>query len=602
MSASKSILIPVTVAFVCFFSTILCAAGVSHGSKRGEAGEARLLFAGDILLSRGVDRQLIRNPQSLVRALRSTFAGADLVAGNLEGAVGSPDDCPPSERQGLCFPIRKDFIPLLERSGFTAIGLANNHSSDLGLAALETTRGLLIRNNLAPLTFEASPRFIRFDDVTVGLVSFSMIPGQNESAVDVPGIELRQKLRVARNLSNLVVVYVHWGSEFLDWPDKRQRQAADWLVGNGVDIIVGHHPHIAQQAECLHGRAVFYSLGNLVFDQKYPSTREGLLADCRIRGETVFCSTIETKTPDGSTLPVIGGPDRPANRTPGTPGAEKALPDCTMTLSPPLRVGGINLVPEPAPAKESSSGSSGFLLRAVQEGRTLWKTRHAKLVSIEKMINVQPVKSAAPQPKTAEPEPAASRTHQAVSKTQPKTDETQPKPSMFQSRSTGLQPNMAEPPPKAGEQQGMAGAQPRTAGLPEQQSIVVPQPKTAELPRKVSRPPPTEYLFTLERHFSTLDGEDGLRPCVYEVGSRGLVPRWRGTALAWPLVDAAFLPGKGDILCALHRGDSFVVPDSAFTAGSNPREKRVAAYRWNGFGFSGLQDDESIGSCRDYFR
>ncbi len=105
-----------------------------------------------------------------------------------------------------------------------------------------------------------------------------------------------------------------------------------------------------------------------------------------------------------------------------------------------------------------------------------------------------------------------------------------------------------------------------------------------------------EYLFTLERHFSTLDGEKGLRPCVYEVKPEGLIPKWRGTALAWPLLDAVIVPGDKGILCARHSGDSFIVP------GRGSNAKRVAAYRWKGFGFAGISDSEAAGSTMDCFR
>jgi len=104
-----------------------------------------------------------------------------------------------------------------------------------------------------------------------------------------------------------------------------------------------------------------------------------------------------------------------------------------------------------------------------------------------------------------------------------------------------------------------------------------------------------ELLFTLERHPSSLDQENGLRPYVYEVGERGLLARWRGTALAWPLIDAVLLADAPGVVCALHRGDSFLVPQP-----DTPR-MRVAAYRWNGFGFSGVDDPQVHQRCREAF-
>jgi len=483
MSPAKSLLTILIVAGAACYPLVRPIHGADPGCENSQT--VRLLFSGDILLSRGVERQLIQDPQAFSRALGPILSGADLAVGNLEGAAGPQDACPESTGQSPCFPIREEFIPLLRGAGFRAIGLANNHSSDLGRAARQSTRRLLEQNDLTALTYEESPQFIRSHELTIGIVSFSAIPGRGEHAVDVPGTDLRQKLRLARNISNLVVVYVHWGSEFLDWPDKKQRQAAEWLLHNGADIIVGHHPHLIQKPECLHGKPVFFSLGNLVFDQKYPSTREGLMADCRIRGDAVSCSGLLTRTPEGTTLPVIDTVD-------GDTG--KALSGCACKLSPPLVVNGITL----RPAKSSPQGNpSGLSLEAVRDGKVLWRTSHANIVSIDKM--------------------------------------------------------------KTGGPQG------------------------------------AEYLFTLERHFSPMDGEKGLRPCVYEARPDGLVPKWRGTALAWPLIDAVLIPGDDGVLCAQHRGDSFMVPQR----GSN--EKRIAAYRWKGFGFSGIQDPQAVGCSQSLF-
>ncbi len=100
-------------------------------------------------------------------------------------------------------------------------------------------------------------------------------------------------------------------------------------------------------------------------------------------------------------------------------------------------------------------------------------------------------------------------------------------------------------------------------------------------------------LVTVERHPSPIDGEDGPRPYVYDVTDHGLVARWRGSALAWPLIDARLLPGGETMrLCALHRADSFIRLDPASTA------TRTAVYRWNGFGFAAVKDEEAVAACR----
>src|ERR1700689_3414779 len=116
-------------------------------------------------------------------------------------------------------------------------------------------------------------------------------------------VALDQKIRLARALANLVVVSIHWGDELMDWPSEIQRQDAAWLIARGADLIIGAHPHVVQKPECVLGRPVFFSLGNHVFDQKYPATKQGLIADCRIGRNSLRCSGIRTETPIASSFP-----------------------------------------------------------------------------------------------------------------------------------------------------------------------------------------------------------------------------------------------------------------------------------------------------------
>jgi hypothetical protein len=58
---------------------------------------------------------------------------------------------------------------------------------------------------------------------TIGVVALSAVVGRDGTRVEIPSTELRQKPRLARNFSELVVVFIHWGSELLDWPSVEQR-------------------------------------------------------------------------------------------------------------------------------------------------------------------------------------------------------------------------------------------------------------------------------------------------------------------------------------------------------------------------------------------
>jgi len=100
-----------------------------------------------------------------------------------------------------------------------------------------------------------------------------------------------------------------------------------------------------------------------------------------------------------------------------------------------------------------------------------------------------------------------------------------------------------------------------------------------------------EYLFALQNYYSTLDKETSIRPYVYAVDAQGMYAKWRGSALAFPLLDAYISPHNSQVLCALHRGDSYIALSKENT------DTRIMAYQWNGFGFSGLDDSIACKYC-----
>jgi len=440
--------------------------------------EIRVLFVGDILLSRNVRGEIQNRNSSPWADLKPLFQSADLVIGNLEGAVGTHDDYLLSDSDLPVFDIEDTHISLLCEAGFKIITLENNHSYDLGKSGKEKTIEALRNCNITPVFFENSPQFFTVKDVVIALLTINMIPGRNSSVNEIPSIEIIQKLRLASSLANLIIVSIHWGSELLDWPNREQRETAKWLVRNGADIIIGSHPHVIQQPEIIEGKPVFFSLGNHLFDQKYLRTKEGLIADIRIHDGKYICNGIITHAKANSFYPEI-------NETKNF--EFKPLP----LRNNFLKIDNFTL----KPLSISDNSQNRTVLEAFQKGKKIWSTPPMSIVSIS---------------------------------------------------SSKLD----------GE---------------------------------------NEYLFTLERHYSSLDRETSLRPYVYSIDNKGLIAKWRGSALAWPLLDAVISPYDNKILCALHRGDSFINLDTSET------NIRVAAYIWNGFGFTGIADSITCECCKKLF-
>ena len=290
-----------------------------------ESRPTRLLFTGDILLSRRVISELERRKVSPWADFAELFHGAQWVSGNLEGAIGQDSEC--QKPAPLCFAIPEKAVGLLKNAGFTGVTLENNHGGDLGSTGRERTRSLLGKALLTAVDFENSPRIVPIGGKKLALLSITLIRAADQRAQEIPSIEVLEKLRLAREEADLVVVSIHWGSEYQRSPDPSQRAEAHWLIQHGADLIVGHHPHVLQPPECVDGHPVFFSLGNHLFDQTYPPTKEGLIADCSLSGGRILCQGIQTHTENWSTIPRLGKAD---------PETHAALAACIPPMRKPI--------------------------------------------------------------------------------------------------------------------------------------------------------------------------------------------------------------------------------------------------------------------------
>ena len=454
--------------------------------------QTRLVFTGDIMMSREVEREIThKNGASPWVQFKNYFSHADWVMGNLEGSVGAPKSCI-DKGSSLCFATPPQSLLLLKEAGFTSIGVENNHSADLGDSGREKTRSTLTSMGLSAVTFDDSPGFFRSNEHTFAFIALTNVPGKDGKKVEIPSNLLRQKIRLAKALANWVVVYVHWGVELTDWAQPKQREMAEWLVSQGVDLIVGHHPHVAQNAECINGKPVFFSLGNHVFDQKYPNTKNGMMAECFVNQGVLSCKGVQTRTPTDSAFPTLAS-DQKTGAAPN----DQVIANCKVQASSVLQIKGYSIRPKLA---EHQFVDGDVVLEGRKSSEKTWS------VVAKHILSLEPGK---------------------------------------------LKTNGKE----------------------------------------------NEFLLTIEKHRSSIDQEDGPRPYVYEVTPHGLVAKWRGSALAWPLIDGTLLRGDSgnDYLCALHRKDSFLLLNPTST------QTRTAVYDWNGFGFSGVKDAALTAKCQSAF-
>jgi len=457
------------------------------GRVYADESQTKLIFTGDVMLAREVQREIsIKHGISPWSGLASYFKEADWLMGNLEGSVGASTNCI-VKGSSPCFAIQPELLKYLQSAGFTAMGIENNHIADLGAEGRETTRVALNKLGIATIDFLHSPGYVKINKHIFAFIALSNVAGKDDERVEIPSNELRQKIRLAKSLADWVIVNVHWGVELADWPQPKQQDLAKWMIAQGADVIIGHHPHVIQSPECILGKPVFFSLGNHVFDQKYEETKRGLMAACTVIANQLHCSAVETRTPMNSSYPELSKKDS---------NSQSPIETCSVPMSTPLTVGGYTIRPRLA---EKQYVDGEIVLEGSKPDARKWDVVAKHLLAIEKG---------------------------------------------------------------------------HLASGTEQQ----------------------EFLFTLEQHHSSIDQEMSPRPYVYEVSPHGLVAKWRGSALAWPLIDGKMIWSEGvDYLCALHRKDSFVELDP------NTKETRIEVYQWNGFGFSGIDNPSLIAACERTF-
>lgn len=266
-----------------------------------------LLFAGDVMLSRSVGAKIRASGDFRFPFLRiaSTTRTADIAFANLEGPISDR-----GENQGSIYSFRADprTVEGLSYAGFDVLSLANNHMFDWGQDALSQTVDLLHTAGIRTVgagndeTEANAPAILDLDGTKVGFLAYTtLLPESFEAQGEIPGISHRGRVsvesavRALRKDVDLLFVSVHWGNEYEEVSSDTQRVFGHALIDAGADLVVGHHPHVAEEVERYKNGWIAYSLGNFVFDQNFSEeTMQGLLLRVSVKGERIEGITTDT--------------------------------------------------------------------------------------------------------------------------------------------------------------------------------------------------------------------------------------------------------------------------------------------------------------------
>lgn len=272
-------------------------------SIRSERESYTLTFVGDIMVHGPQIAAARRSNKTYdfvpsFSAVDSILSQANLTIGNLETTfAGRP------YRGYPLFSAPDELGEALKNVGFDVLTTSNNHAADRGKQGIIRTLDRLQTLGIASVGSyrnkkdreHSSPLIIELGTLRVALMAYTYgtngIPVEQPTWIDpIDTTLIFGDLQRADSLrANYKIVQIHWGEEYQASPNKRQKDLALWLHQQGVDAIIGSHPHVVQDAEFLYNESnsqktfVIYSLGNFISNQRTPAaTRGGMILNLRL--------------------------------------------------------------------------------------------------------------------------------------------------------------------------------------------------------------------------------------------------------------------------------------------------------------------------------
>jgi len=275
------------------------------GKTAEEIGNIRILFGGDMMFDRYIRTQSEKmGKREVLLGVSKEILSADAVVANLEGPMTSnPSKSAGSsvgEARNFLFTFDPEWANVLFDMNIRIVNIGNNHILNFGEAGLIETRKFLRAAKVKffgdPLDESLRAYVAEIKGKKIGFVNYNQfyLDAENRTLSDIARL---------RPLVDVLFVYTHWGAEYVPATSEEKRLAR-LFIDRGADAIIGSHPHVVQEREVYHEKTIYYSLGNLVFDQYFrPEVRQGLLVEATITSNNTlsFRDISITLSSDGRT-------------------------------------------------------------------------------------------------------------------------------------------------------------------------------------------------------------------------------------------------------------------------------------------------------------
>ena len=254
----------------------------------GQPDTLSMVFIGDVMMHA---KQLEYNFRTFLEPVRSRLEAADVAVANMEFTLaGEPYSGYPA------FSAPDGYAEYLADCGVDVFLMANNHILDKGKKGLSRTLDRYRSMERIRFTGAAKdsvedratwPLIVTAKGLRIALVNFTYGTNTGDPSgwpkVHVTDLsEIDAALQRARRLgADFIVALPHWGVEYRLRHDKTDEKTAAWLAEQGVDAVIGAHPHVVQDTARIGRMPVVYSMGNAVSNMSAINTRLELMVTLR---------------------------------------------------------------------------------------------------------------------------------------------------------------------------------------------------------------------------------------------------------------------------------------------------------------------------------
>lgn len=275
--------------------------------KKVEPIHVKLMATGDVMFHLPTYKNAFDKEKgeydftSFYEKLSEDLKGADFAFANLETTINP-------NRPLASYPMfnaPKEALKYLKEAGFKGMSTANNHCIDTGIEGIFTTIDELDANGFVHFgtrkTEDEKPPIVDLKGIKVGFISYSeifngmdgVIPADKKYVISPIDYEkIKSDIDYLKESgADIIISMPHYGVEYKTEPTQLQQEVSKFMIDNGVDLVLGSHPHVLGRAGLWEagGRNKFliYSMGNSISNQRQPwmgtyDTEMGVLVEIDI--------------------------------------------------------------------------------------------------------------------------------------------------------------------------------------------------------------------------------------------------------------------------------------------------------------------------------